>query len=227
MDAVLNWQQAYEAGPKICGGKGYNLARLSRYGFRIPRGGVLPVGASISQIDLGLERLGLVDAEVAVRSSATGEDSARASFAGIHQSFLQVSGAAAVRQKAQECIASLQTPEAVAYRRRMGFADGEVQCAVVICEMVKARFAGVAFSGDPSTGRRNRIVIEAVRRIRRCIGERQGERDSHHLGALRRQADAGVWFSIYSDAGRCRRRACASSPSHPVGARRRTGSTGH
>ena len=143
-------------------GRGHNLARLSRDGFRIPRGGVLPVGASISQIDLGLERLGLVDAEVAVRFSATGEDSARASFAGIHQSFLQVSGAAAVRQKAQECIASLQTPEAVAYRRRMGFADGEVQCAVVICEMVKARFAGVAFSGDPSTGRRNRIVIEAV-----------------------------------------------------------------
>src|SRR5271165_939448 len=42
MDAVLSWQQAYEAGPRMCGRKGYNLARLSRYGFRIPRGGVLP-----------------------------------------------------------------------------------------------------------------------------------------------------------------------------------------
>lgn len=68
MDAVLSWQQAYEAGPKICGGKGYNLARLSRYGFRTPRGGVLRIGAPISQIDLGLERLGLMDADVAVRS---------------------------------------------------------------------------------------------------------------------------------------------------------------
>jgi rifampicin phosphotransferase len=162
MDQFLGWQQAYEAGPEICGGKGYNLARLSRYGFRIPRGGVLPVNAPISEIEAGLERLGLTDAEVAVRSSATGEDSANASFAGIHRSFLRVKGAASVREKALECIGSLQTPEAIAYRKRMGIGDGDVQCAVVICEMVDARFAGVAFSGDPLTGRRDRIVIEAV-----------------------------------------------------------------
>ncbi len=178
MDQFLSWQQAYEAGPGICGGKGYNLARLSRYGFRIPRGGVLPVGTPISQIEAGIERLGLTDAEVAVRSSATGEDSANASFAGIYQSFLGVKGAAAVREKAQQCMASLQTPEAIAYRKRMGIADGDVQCAVVICEMVDARFAGVAFSADPLTGRRDRIVIEAVKGLGDALvsGKMSGER---------------------------------------------------
>ena len=38
---VLGWPQALDAGPSVCGGKGYNLARLHRYGFRVPRGGVV------------------------------------------------------------------------------------------------------------------------------------------------------------------------------------------
>ena len=133
MSACLDWREAYEAGAAVCGGKGYNLARLARYGFRVPRGGVLPAGAPVSEIRQGLEQLGLLDAKVAVRSSATAEDSARASFAGIHRSFLNVRGAAAVEAAAQGCIDSLQTPQAVAYRRRMGFRDEEVRCAVVVC----------------------------------------------------------------------------------------------
>jgi len=196
MDQFLSWQQAYEAGPEICGGKGYNLARLSRYGFRIPRGGVLPINAPISQIEAGLERLGLTDAEVAVRSSATGEDSANASFAGIHQSFLRVKGAPAVREKAQKCIASLQTPEAVAYRKRMGIADRDVRCAVVLCEMVNARFAGVAFSVDPLTGRRDRIVIEAVKGLGDALvsGKVSGERITwlNRGGKLTRESGTSV-----------------------------------
>ncbi|HEV2445862.1 MAG TPA: PEP/pyruvate-binding domain-containing protein, partial [Candidatus Sulfopaludibacter sp.] len=162
MNDFLSWQEAYRAGPNVCGGKGYNLARLARYGFRVPRGGVLPVGAPLSAIRQGMERLGFADAKVAVRSSATAEDGARASFAGIHRSFLNVRGAEAIEQAAQGCIDSLQTPEAIAYRRRMGFRDEEVRCAVVICEMVEARSAGVAFSCDPATGRRDVVVIDAA-----------------------------------------------------------------
>ncbi len=146
----------------MCGGKGFNLARLARYGFRVPQGGVLPAGTSISHIGVGLERLGLDQARVAVRSSATAEDSSRASFAGIHRSYLNVSGRAAVEQAAQGCIDSLTTPEAQSYRRRMGFADEEVRCAVVICEMVNALCAGVAFSCDPANGRRDLILIDAA-----------------------------------------------------------------
>jgi len=162
MSVFLNWQDAYAAGASVCGGKGYNLARLARYGFRVPRGGVLPVGAPPSEIRHGLDQLGLLEARVAVRSSATAEDSARASFAGIHRSFLNVRGSDAVQQAAQGCIDSLQLLEAIAYRRRMGFQDEEVRCAVVICEMVDARCAGVAFSCDPATGRRDLILIDAA-----------------------------------------------------------------
>jgi pyruvate,water dikinase len=162
MSAFLSWLDAYEAGASVCGGKGYNLARLARYGFRVPRGGVLPAGAPLSEIRRGLEQLGLLGAKVAVRSSATVEDSARASFAGIHRSYLNVSGSDAVEQAAQGCIDSLETPEAVAYRHRLGYGEEEVRCAVVICEMVEARCAGVAFSCDPATGRRDLILIDAA-----------------------------------------------------------------
>jgi pyruvate,water dikinase len=162
MSAFLSWLDAYEAGVSVCGGKGYNLARLARYGFRVPRGGVLPAGAPLSGIRRGLEQLGLLDAKVAVRSSATAEDSARASFAGIHRSYLNVSGSDAVEQAAQGCVDSLETPEAVTYRHRMGFGEEEVRCAVVICEMVEARCAGVAFSCDPVTGRRDLILIDGA-----------------------------------------------------------------
>lgn len=162
MSALLSWPDAYEAGASVCGGKGYNLARLARYGFRVPRGGVLPAGGPLSEIRRGLEELGLLEAKVAVRSSATAEDSARASFAGIHRSYLNVSGSDAVQQAAQGCIDSLKTPEAVTYRHRMGFGGEEVRCAVVICEMVEARCAGVAFSCDPATGRRDLILIDGA-----------------------------------------------------------------
>jgi pyruvate,water dikinase len=162
MTSLLDWKRAYEAGPAICGGKGYNLARLARYGFRVPRGGVLPAGAPVAEIGRGLEALGLADARLAVRSSATAEDSARASFAGVHRSYLNVSGRDEVERAARGCIDSLSTPEARSYRRRMGFSDEEVRCAVVVCEMVDARCAGVAFSCDPATGRRDLILIDAA-----------------------------------------------------------------
>lgn len=162
MNGLLPWDEVIDAGVERCGGKGYNLARLHRYGFRVPTGGVLPVGTPLSAVEPGLESIGLTNASVAVRSSATSEDSERASFAGIHRSFLNVSGPASVKKAAQGCIDSLQTPTAIAYRRRMGFRDDEVQCAVVVCRMIDARCAGVAFSCDPASGRRDLVTIDAV-----------------------------------------------------------------
>ena len=179
----------------MCGGKGYNLSRLHRYGFRVPAGGVLPAGAPLDTLPEGLERLGLSDVSVAVRSSATGEDSARASFAGIHHSFLNVKGASAVMEAAQGCVRSLETPEAVAYRRRMGFRDEEVRCSVVVCAMVDARAAGVAFSCDPLTGRRDLIRIDAAEGLADgLVSGRVKPVEStwvNHLGSLHRMDGPG------------------------------------
>lgn len=109
----------------------------------------------------------LLRCPLAVRSSATSEDSATASFAGIHRSFLNVTGMEAVMAAVKGCYASLWTPRALAYRRRLGLADSRMDCAVVICEMVGGAggpaAAGVAFSCEPRTGRRDLITIAAVR----------------------------------------------------------------
>ncbi len=115
-----------------------------------------------------LEAYGLIDTPVAVRSSATTEDSATASFAGIHESFLNVSGLKNIIQAIKGCYASLWTPRALAYRRHQGLSDDAVSCAVVICAMVTGPrqsppvAAGVAFSCDPRTGQRNRVTINAA-----------------------------------------------------------------
>ncbi|HEY9247034.1 MAG TPA: PEP/pyruvate-binding domain-containing protein, partial [Candidatus Methanoperedens sp.] len=118
-------------------------------------------GAVRQELAEQLAGMGLLDKPVAVRSSATAEDSAHASFAGVHGSFLNVTGIANIIQAIKGCYASLWTPRAVAYRRKMGLTDDEVAAAVVIMELVPAVSAGVAFSCDPRTGRRDRIAISA------------------------------------------------------------------
>jgi rifampicin phosphotransferase len=114
-----------------------------------------------------LDLWGLLDCPLAVRSSATAEDSPTASFAGIHASFLNITGPEAVACAVKDCFASLWTPQALAYRRRFGLASSRVACAVVICSMVGGKdgpySAGVAFSCDPRTGRRDLVTIAATR----------------------------------------------------------------
>lgn len=98
---------------------------------------------------------------VAVRSSATAEDLAEASFAGQQSSFLNVSGDA-VTNAIQSCWASLFEPQAIAYRERRGFRHMDVGIAVVVQQMVQSRRSGVMFTVHPVTGDRDRIVIEAA-----------------------------------------------------------------
>ena len=206
---VLDWSAAFGAGVEVTGGKGWHLSRLARYGFRVPRGGVVPAGVyrtlcrhrpvAEAIADLGdvsadrttdedvrrrldalraaltalrlpedvrtdlarfLRGAGLADRPVAVRSSAVAEDAAGTAFAGIHDSTLDVVGLDAVCAAVLRCYASLWSPHALAYRRRFGVADADTPCAVVVCEMVRAEVAGVAFSCDPVTGRRGVVTID-------------------------------------------------------------------
>jgi pyruvate,water dikinase len=97
---------------------------------------------------------------VAVRSSATTEDSAEASFAGEYESFLGIRSADAVRENVRRCWASAFSGRSLAYMAKQGLAPADVAMAVVVQTMVPARASGVAFTLDPLTGDRLKIVIE-------------------------------------------------------------------
>lgn len=101
------------------------------------------------------------DARVAVRSSATGEDSADASFAGMNATYTNVRGDDAVMEALVGCWASAFSPRVVAYRAERGF-SAEPAIAVVVQQMVEADRAGVIFTADPRTGDRTHLVVEAV-----------------------------------------------------------------
>ena len=101
------------------------------------------------------------DVVVAVRSSATGEDGADASFAGMNRSITNVVGEAAVLEAVVQCWTSLFTPRVVTYRSSRGF-SADPAMAVVVQQMIAAEQSGVAFTADPATGDTTKVVIEAA-----------------------------------------------------------------
>lgn len=122
--------------------------------------GVEPDQALVREIREAYERLGRAE-PVAVRSSATAEDTAEASFAGQQDTYLWVRGAEAVVRNVVRCWGSLFTPQAIAYRARLGIPASEIAMGVVIQRMVAADAAGVMLTLDPLTGDRSQITIEA------------------------------------------------------------------
>jgi pyruvate,water dikinase len=99
---------------------------------------------------------------VAVRSSATTEDAADASFAGLQDTYLWVRSVADMLHKVRSCWASLYSVESITYRRKRGFPEAGVAMAVVVQKMVDARTAGVMFTRSPLTGDRSVITIEGA-----------------------------------------------------------------
>lgn len=125
----------------------------------------------ITELNAKLAENNWQNADLAVRSFAVGEDGTFASFAGQHQSVLSITGVDALIIAIKQCFASLWTPSAVAYRQHMGFDILGVSMAITLCQMVGERAelrtkgqtkAGVAFTVDPVTGRRDIMVVEAV-----------------------------------------------------------------
>ncbi|MFC7615410.1 PEP/pyruvate-binding domain-containing protein [Actinokineospora soli] len=173
----------------VVGGKGANLGELMAAGFRVPDGFAVTADAfrrSADDLgpDLDPERMGKAvlaagaapevraaiaaayrelgeDALVAVRSSATAEDSATTSFAGMNRTLTNVRGADAVVDAVVECWASLFAPRSVAYRDEHGLTD-EPAIAVVVQRMVQSERSGVMFTADPVTGHTDRVVVEAA-----------------------------------------------------------------
>ena len=99
---------------------------------------------------------------VAVRSSATCEDAADASFAGLQDTYLWVQDAAQMIQRVRSCWASLYSVESISYRLKHGFAEERVAMGVVVQHMVDARTAGVMFTRSPTTGDRSVVTIEGA-----------------------------------------------------------------
>src|SRR5215471_4218448 len=99
---------------------------------------------------------------LAVRSSATTEDSDDASFAGLQDTYLWVTGAGAMLKCVRSCWASLYSVPSITYRRKHRIPEEMVAMAVVVQQMVDARTAGVMFTRSPLTGDRSVITIEAT-----------------------------------------------------------------
>lgn len=130
-------------------------------------------------IAAALAELGPEGTRVAVRSSATAEDLPGAAFAGQQDTFLDVSGTEAVLDAVRRCWASLWTDRAADYRQRQGIDPREVAIAVVVQRMVPAEAAGVVFTANPLTGRRDELVVDAASGLGEAVVS--GEVTPEHL----------------------------------------------
>ncbi|MEX3509219.1 PEP/pyruvate-binding domain-containing protein [Kocuria carniphila] len=104
---------------------------------------------------------GMEDIAVAVRSSATAEDSVDASFAGEFETWVDIVGEDAVVEYVQKCYASIYSGRVLSYLAEKGIDPHDIEMAVVVQKTVRARAAGVMFTLSPTTGDRSRIVLEA------------------------------------------------------------------
>src|SRR3954454_13579336 len=107
------------------------------------------------------DQAGQPDLPVAVRSSATSEDSAEASFAGLKDTYLWMHGGQSVLDHVRRCWASLYSVESVTYRLRRGIPEDDVAMAVVDQQMVGSRSSGVMFTRSPLTGDRSVVDFDA------------------------------------------------------------------
>jgi pyruvate, water dikinase len=142
---------------------------------------------------------------VAVRSSATAEDLPDASFAGQHESFLGVRGAAALLAACRRCLASIFTDRAIVYRIEHGFEHLSVCLSIAVQQMVASDRAssGVVFTLDPDTGFPDVVVVNAAFGLGEAVVQGQLDPDeflifkptlrSGHDALLRRRIAAKTW----------------------------------
>ena len=117
-------------------------------------------------------------AVVAVRSSATGEDGADASFAGMNATITNVTGDDGLIDAVIRCWMSLFSPRVITYRASRGFTSDPAM-AVVVQQMVDSEKAGVAFTADPSNGAQDRVVIEGAYGLGEVVVSGEVEPDTY------------------------------------------------
>jgi pyruvate,water dikinase len=157
----------------LVGGKAANLSRLARLYHRVPDGFSLPVTVMDEAHPLDLQDEitcaisdlmachGLPDFIAAVRSSAVDEDGVTASFAGQHETYLNIVGAEAIIQAVTRCWQSARSEHALEYRRKKGLSVERLQIAVLVQQLVASDVSAVIFSANPITGNHDEIMINA------------------------------------------------------------------
>jgi len=170
--AWLGEREAHDAA--TVGGKAASLSRLASQ-YRVPPGfaltadmlghaapdlarGSVPVEL-LAAIAEAYDRLG--GGRVAVRSSAVDEDGDAHSFAGQHETFLNVEGIEAIGEAVVLCFASAFTERALDYRQHVGLPVDHIGLAILVQAQVLADSSAVVFSANPINGRRDEIVINA------------------------------------------------------------------
>ena len=163
--------KSFDAG--LVGGKAANLSRLARLYHRVPDGFSLPVTMmdAVHPLDLRDEIIAAIsdlmnchrlpDFIAAVRSSAVDEDGATASFAGQHETYLNIVGAEAIMEAITRCWESARSEHALDYRRQQGLSVERPQIAVLVQQLVASDVSAVVFSANPITGSRDEIMINA------------------------------------------------------------------
>lgn len=143
------------------GGKAAGLAELHRLGLAVPAGFVIVDAGRHGAHDDAIVRFSAMAAAgrtpVAVRSSAVGEDGDDHSFAGQYDTVLGVDSVDSFSCAVQRCVTSVSSARAASYS-----GDLTATMHLVVQQMVDARAAGVVFTADPATGRRDLLVIDAI-----------------------------------------------------------------
>lgn len=204
-----NW-----ADPKVTGAASRKLRKLILEA-PLPDGLVTDIEVAYRRLERKFGR----GVAVAVRSSATAEDSPTASFAGVHESFLNVRSAKALIGAVRDCFASLFSERAISYRIDKGFAHHNVALSVGVQRMIRADRAssGVIFTLDTESGSRDVVMVSGVWGLGEAIVQGIADPDEFLIHkptlqqgrnyVLRRRIGAKAVKLIYgkrADAGRTR-----------------------
>lgn len=155
--------------PRLVGGKAAHLSKLAASQPVPPGFCIFPTGRQLTQSERralaeNYARLATANCQlpaVAVRSSAIGEDGQNASFAGQHESYLNVRSAEKVAEAVEDCIASIHAARAIAYRQSHGL-EKQIIPVVLVQQFIPADVSCVVFSVDVRNGRRDRILVNAA-----------------------------------------------------------------
>ncbi len=146
------------------GGKARGLKILRDLGLNVPDAFVIvhPTLQSLEHLPLEKSITLLGNGPKAVRSSAVSEDGVNASFAGQFETYLHLNGIPAIKDAIIKCIEASRSDRVREYVTNLS-EDADIRISVILQNMVNAKVAGVVFTADPVTGRRDQVIINAVK----------------------------------------------------------------